>query len=153
VTADAFVTSIRIDATPDAVFPYLTSAELMVRWMGNWADLHPHPGGQFALDFEGVPIRGRYVEVEAPHRLVFTWGAPGSESVPPGSSTVEITLRPDGEGTLLELVHRDLPHDEQPRHGLGWDHYLPRLALAAPGGDPGVDTWPSASEPGRGDDP
>lgn len=45
-----------------------------------------------------------------------------------GSPTVEITLEPDGDGTLLQLVHRDLPPEEAPRHGEGWEHYLPLLA-------------------------
>jgi uncharacterized protein YndB with AHSA1/START domain len=126
---DAYATSIRIDAKPDEVFPYLTDAALMVRWMGDWADLAPEPGGAFAVDFEGVPVRGEYRLVEPPLRVVFTWGAPGS-AVPAGSSTVEITLEPDGDGTLLQLVHRDLPPEEAPRHGEGWEHYLPRLARA-----------------------
>jgi hypothetical protein len=75
---------------------------------------------------------------------VFTWGTPGSDVVPAGSSTVEVTLRSDGGGTLLELEHRDLPPDELPKHGTGWDHYLPRLSLAAGGADPGPDPWADA---------
>jgi hypothetical protein len=35
-----------------------------------------------------------------------------------GSPTVEITLEPDGDGTLLQA----------PCHGEGWEHYLPLLA-------------------------
>jgi hypothetical protein len=33
----------------------------------------------------------------------------GDEEVPPGSSTVEVTLTPDGDATVLHLVHGDLP--------------------------------------------
>jgi uncharacterized protein YndB with AHSA1/START domain len=136
---DSYSTSIRIEAKPDEVFPYLTDAALMVRWMGDWAELAPQPGGAFAVDFKGVPVRGEYRVVEPPHRVVFTWGAPGSDAVPPGSSTVEITLQADGDGTVLQLVHRDLPPEEVAGHGLGWDHYLPRLAVVGAGGDPGAD--------------
>jgi uncharacterized protein YndB with AHSA1/START domain len=139
VTDDAFTTSVRIGAQPDVVFPYLTDPVLMVRWMGEWADLQAKPGGRFAVDIQGTPVRGEFVEVDPPHRLVFTWGAPGNAAVPPGSTTVEITLRPDGEATLVELVHRDLPPQEVAGHGIGWNHYLPRLAIAAAGGDPGSD--------------
>jgi uncharacterized protein YndB with AHSA1/START domain len=141
MTGEPFVTSVRIDAPPDDVFPYLTDPALMVRWMGDWADLHAEPGGAFAVDITGVPIRGRFVTVEPPHRVVFTWGAAGNDGLPPGSTTVEITLRPDGDATVVDLVHRDLPPDERPKHGVGWDHYLPRLAAAAAGGEPGPDTW------------
>lgn len=76
-----------------------------------------------------------------PHsRVVFTWGweAEG-HPIPPGSSTVEISLEPDGQGTLLRLLHRGLPADALAEHGHGWDHYLARLATTGAGGDPGPD--------------
>jgi hypothetical protein len=50
-------------------------------------------------------------------------------------------LRSDGGGTMLELVHRDLPADERPQHGVGWGHFLGRLIVAASGGEPGLDPW------------
>jgi uncharacterized protein YndB with AHSA1/START domain len=147
VNDGSYATSVRIEASPEAVFPYLTDADLMVQWMGEWSALQAEPGGEFAVDVKGVPVRGRYVEVEPPHRVVFTWGAAGNDAVPPGSSTVEITLRPDGDATVLDLIHRDLPPEEQPGYGMGWSHYLPRLVVAASGGDPGLDPWaPAAGE-------
>jgi uncharacterized protein YndB with AHSA1/START domain len=126
----AYTTSIRIEAKPDEVFPYLTDAALMVRWMGDWADLAAEPGGAFAVDIEGTPVRGEYRVVEPPHRVVLSWGVPGNDVIPVGSSTVEITLAPDGDGTVVQLVHRDLPPEEVAKHGVGWEHYLPRLAGA-----------------------
>jgi len=36
-------------------------------------------------------------------------------------------------------VHRDLPVGEGAGHEEGWNHFLPRLAIAAAGGDPGPD--------------
>ncbi len=139
--SDAYSTSIRIEASPAEVFPYLTSAELMVRWMGEWAELDPVVGGALAIDVTGVPIRGEYLVIEPPHRLVITWGAAGSDALPPGSTTVEITLHDDGDGTILELVHRDLPESELPQHGVGWAHFLDRLRVAGAGADPGPDPW------------
>ena len=138
---DTFTTIVRIAAPPVEVFPYLTDPALMVRWMGDWADLEANAGGRFAVDINGVPVRGRFVAVEPPHRVVFTWGAPGNDALPPGATTVEITLRPDGGGTVVELAHSGLPPEELPRHGVGWDHYLPRLAVVAAGGDAGPDPW------------
>ena len=137
----AYTTAVRIDAPPAEVFPYLTDAELMVRWMGEWAELEPKAGGALAIDINGVPIRGEYHVVEPPHRVVFSWGAAGSDVLPPGSTTVEIVLRSVGGGTMLELVHRDLPADELPQHGVGWGHFLERLIVAASGGEPGPDPW------------
>jgi uncharacterized protein YndB with AHSA1/START domain len=140
---DTFRTSVRIEAPPAEVFRYLVRADLITRWMGDWAELDPTPGGTFALDVTGVPIRGEFLVVEPPHRLVFSWGAAGSDVLGPGSTTVEIRLRPDGDGTLLELDHRDLPAEELPKHRIGWEHFLSRLtvAVAATGADPGPDPW------------
>jgi uncharacterized protein YndB with AHSA1/START domain len=140
---DAYTTSVRIDASAAEVFPYLTDPDLMIRWMGDWADLQPNPGGTLAIDINGVPIRGEYLVVEPPHRVVFSWGAAGSDVLAPGSTTVEIVLRPDGAGTVLELVHRDLPPEELAQHGIGWGHFLDRLVVAASGGQPGPDPWAS----------
>ena len=69
-------------------------------------------------------------------------GADGPNPVPPGSSTIEIELESDGDGTRLRFTHRDLPSTKAAEsHAHGWDHYLPRLATAAAGGDPGRDPW------------
>ena len=102
-----------------------------MRWIGTWADLNPEPGGLFALDFGGTPVRGTFVSVEPPDRVVFTWGVPGSTALPAGSSTVEILLKADGDETVVELFHHDLPADELPRHEVGWIACLAKLRQVA----------------------
>jgi uncharacterized protein YndB with AHSA1/START domain len=109
------------------VFPYLIDASLMVRWIGEWAELDPVPGGVFALNIESAVARGTFLVVEPPHRVVFNWGSPGSETMPPGSTTVEITLTADGDATLLGLVHRGLPVEEVKPHIYGWTTFLGQL--------------------------
>jgi uncharacterized protein YndB with AHSA1/START domain len=147
MSLDEYRTQVRIEAAPADVFPYLTDAELIVRWMGDWADLDPVADGQFVVDINGIPIRGHFLEVDPPYRLVLTWGAAGNDRLPPDSTTVEITLRPIGSATLLELVHRGLPPEELERHGIGWGHFLERLTSAAAGVDPGPDPWAIAPPP------
>lgn len=119
-TADVLTASIRIDAPPAEVFPYLVDPGLIVEWIGDWADLNPEPGGKFALDIDKTPVRGEYVEVNPPHRVVFTWGVPGRDGLPPGSTTVEIVLTEDRGATLVELFHHDLPADDFDSHLEGW---------------------------------
>ena len=58
------------------------------------------------------------------------------------SPSVEIELNADGEGTRLVLTHRSVPENEAVLQEMGWSHYLPRLALVAAGGLPGLDTGP-----------
>src|SRR5690348_16422161 len=103
-----FRTSIEIDAPPDVVFGHLVTAEGMVAWMGQSAGLDPRPGGGFAVDVNGYPIRGEYLVVEPPRRVVVSWGMAGSEDLPPGTSRVEFTLTAVGRGTRLDLVHSGL---------------------------------------------
>ncbi|HWB67591.1 MAG TPA: SRPBCC domain-containing protein [Mycobacteriales bacterium] len=119
-TAPVLTTSVRIAAPPAAIFPYLIDPALIVEWIGDWADLDPQPGGTFAVDIEKTPVRGEYVEVDPPHRVVFTWGVPGRDGLPPGSTTVEIVLTEDGAETLVELFHHNLPTDEFESHLEGW---------------------------------
>jgi hypothetical protein len=60
--------------------------------------------------------------------------------VPPGSSLIEIDLIDQDNGTLLRMTHSGLPNTTQcANHDKGWAHYLSRLAVAAAGGNPGID--------------
>jgi len=127
MTSDLVVTT-TIEASPQEVFPYLVQADLLVRWLGSWVDVDPRPGGAFAVDMGQTPVRGAYVAVEPPFRVVFTWGIPGSQDMPAGSSTVEIVLRPDGDATVVELTHRDLPVDRHASRRQGWTNRLGALA-------------------------
>jgi len=136
--------SVHITADPERVFDYFTKPEAILRWMGDYAVLDPHPGGQFTLDINGVPVRGRYLAVDRPHRLVLSWGHAGSDRLPPGASTVEITFAPDDGGTIVTVVHAGLPAADAEQHRLGWGHFLDRLLIAAAGGDPGPDPWANA---------
>ena len=69
--------------------------------------------------------------ISPPHRVAFTWGLPGNAVLPEGSSTVEIYLTADGEDTIVDLTHRDLPVGERARHKAGWDMCLTKLTDAA----------------------
>lgn len=131
----------RIDAPPDVVFEYFTDAEKHVRWMGVGMKHDARPDGEYTLSMPGGhQATGRYLVVDPPRRLLFTWGWEDSPDVPPGSTTVEVTLVPDGDGTIVRLRHSGLPNDQQREmHGHGWRRYLGRLTVAGGGGNPGPD--------------
>lgn len=132
---------IDIAASPETVFEYLTTNEGMTAWMGQHADLDPTPGGRFAVDIAGHPVRGEFLHVERPSRVVVSWGFVGSEDLPAGASTVEFRLTRTGTGTRVDLCHSDLPEAEVRGHADGWSNFLPRLVIAGAGGDPGPDPW------------
>ncbi len=124
---DEIIASVRIDAPAHIIFPYLTDADLIVKWIGQRADLMPVPGGSFAVNFESTLVRGNYLVVDPPHRVVFTWGVPGDETMPPGASTVEVTLTADGDETVVKVTHRGLPEAKREPHRQGWIECLTRL--------------------------
>lgn len=136
-----FRTEIEIAAAPETVFDYLVTEHGMLQWMGQHASLEPTPGGVFAVDIAGHPIRGRYLEVDRPRRVIVSWGLAGSSEFPPGRSRVAFTLTAIPTGTRVELVHDGLPEERMPGHADGWTHFLGRLASAAAGSPPPGDDW------------
>jgi uncharacterized protein YndB with AHSA1/START domain len=136
---DPLTSTVHVEAPPERVYEYFVRPDLIERWMGDSAVLEAQPGGRFELEVKGAPVRGEYVELDPPHRLVWSWGYAGSDRLPPGASTVEVRLVADAGGTRVELEHRDLPGAEVPGHESGWGHYLARLGIAGRGGDAGPD--------------
>ena len=130
----------RIVAPPSVVYTYLTESDRWARWQGVEATIDAIPGGLFAVSMaNGMRARGQFLDLVPDRRVVFTWGWIDHPGLPPGSSTVEVDLVADDNGTLLTLTHRDLPAEEVALHLGGWDHYMPRLARVSEGGQPGPD--------------
>ncbi len=139
MAAEPVTASVHVDAPPERVYEYFTRPEAIVSWMGDYALLEARPGGRFVLDIKGAPVRGQFLDLDPPHRLLISWGYAGSDRLSPGASTVEVRFTADRGGTRVDLEHRDLPPGERPGHASGWTHYLARLRIAAPGRDPGPD--------------
>jgi uncharacterized protein YndB with AHSA1/START domain len=134
---------LRIAAQPEVVFEFFTDPAKMVRWMGVEATLDPRPGGvcRIRTNDEGVML-GKFLQVDPPWRLVFTMGWEKEVLLlAPESTAIEVSLTPDGDGTILRFTHTKLPPVVAEPHRVGWKHYLDRLAVAATGGDPGPDPW------------
>lgn len=136
----------RVGGSPDVVFSYFTDPEKHRRWQGTDVELDPRPGGTYRITYAPqVWVRGEYVTLEPPDRIVLTWGFEstvalprGLRDVPAGSSTVEFRFIPDGDGTIIKVRHTGLPTQEAHwAHGFGWETYLPRLERALVGDDPG----------------
>ena len=130
-----------VDASPATIFPFLTDPALHLQWMGTEAELDPQAGGGYRVLVRGRhPGVGEFMEVVPDTKVVFTFGWDELDHpIPAGSTEVEITLIPDGDKTMVRLVHRGLPDDAVSDHTSGWGHYLDRLAVAASGGYAGPD--------------
>jgi uncharacterized protein YndB with AHSA1/START domain len=144
-TETAVRREIAIAATPETIWELLVDPEKATRWMGQAASLDARPGGEYRVEvLPGEVAAGEFVEVDPPHRLVWTWGwePGGMSSLASGSTTIEVELIPEGDGTLLRFTHSGLPDtDSAQKHAHGWDHYLERLATVARGDDAGRDPW------------
>jgi uncharacterized protein YndB with AHSA1/START domain len=130
ITGDLNVEVVRrIAASQATVFSYLVEPAKFTAWMGVGAELDPRPGGRVRIDVDGEHVAvGEFVTVDPPHRVVMTWGWENNAAVPPGSTQVEITLTPDGSGTVLRLRHAGLPNEEERQSHLGgWNQYTGKL--------------------------
>lgn len=135
-----YAQELRVAASPATVFQLLTEPEGLTSWMGSRPQLDPRPGGIFRLELGEATVRGEFVEVVPEERVVFTWGWEGGEiPLGPGESTVEFTLTPDGEDTIIRLKHSGLTPRVREFHTWGWANFLPRLTAVAERKDPGPD--------------
>jgi uncharacterized protein YndB with AHSA1/START domain len=115
----------RFDAEADDLWSALTDPARLARWYGE-IDGELRVGGEhrlrvFASGWEGTGI----IEVcEPPHRLVVRSRMDG-ESM---EDVLEVTLTPDGGGTVLVLEQRGLPIDQLPAYGAGTQVHVEDLA-------------------------
>lgn len=129
----------------DRVWSYLTDANLRRQWLADGAmelradapfeltwrnDELTDPPGNRPEDF-GTEHRmaSRILEVEPPHKLVFTWGSEGG--------SVAFTLAPAGDKVLLTVVHKRLAaRSARLMVSAGWHAHLDILATRLTGGQP-----------------
>lgn len=138
---DVVEREIRVAARPEVVFDFFTDPLKMIRWKGVDAMLDPRPGGVYRVNVTGNDVAvGEYLEIEPHSRIVISWGWEGSP-IAPGSTRVEVTFIPDGDGTIVRLRHSGLSGEAAQQHAEGWEHFLARLAIAAAGQDAGPDPW------------
>lgn len=127
--------TVRIAATPETIWSFWTDPARLTEWWGTEAEVLPEPGGLFRVVMERGPVmRGSFVELDPPERLVFTFGweqnAPG-EPLAPGSTRVEVTITPDGGETVVQLRHFEMPTTHAADHEEGWHHFVGECLPAA----------------------
>ncbi len=119
------------EATPERVFRAWTDQASVRAWLagGEGAVIDARTGGLFYIEMPNAgriyPHYGRYLRVDSPRLLEFTWvseGTLGKESV------VTIELTPRGTQTELRLTHEGLPDEKlAENHRGGWTHILEAL--------------------------
>ena len=138
---------------PGPAWQALTSPDALAAWfwpesLGTTAEVDLRVGGRYRIAGRaaGLAVTGRYVVVERPHQLAFTWRWETEED----ETLVTVQLMPSGAGTELVLTHQRFA-DEASRddHAKGWSDCLDRLpgwlqadrAGAAGLADEGLASW------------
>ena len=110
-----------IRASRDTVFGFLTNTREWAEWWGAGSTIEARPGGRMLIRHAtGVEASGEVLDVQAPERIVFTYGFVGRKPSPPGSSRVTIRLDRHPHGTLLQLTHEFADVDVRDEHVQGW---------------------------------
>jgi uncharacterized protein YndB with AHSA1/START domain len=132
--ANALVVTTHVNAQPGELFPVWLSAESLKKWW--WPEfpdatyaVEGREGGDYFIVSEerGMGIQGRYVTVEEPNRLEFTWtwidhGMPGPES------KVRVDFDAQDGGTLITVNHDVMNPDNLISYQQGWEYVLGNLA-------------------------
>lgn len=126
----------RFNATPEKVYAAWTDPTQLVKWFGpdsgpvTKAETDVRVGGRYMVEFntedgEKHNVSGVYREVETNAKLQFTWRW---ITMPERESLVTILIKPDGDGSILTLIHEQF-FDEAARdgHEQGWTGCLAKL--------------------------
>lgn len=144
--------TVRIEASPEIVYRYLSEPEKMALWLGDVVSMDARVGGKVHIIVSGQHSgSGEMLEIVPNRRLAYTWGwDEPNHPIPSGSTRIEVDLTPDGDGTILRLQHLGLPADAVADHTAGHTALLGRLAIVATGGDPGPNASAAADHQADG---
>src|SRR4051794_24999737 len=92
---------LRIAASPETVWEFLVDPEKIRQWKGLSVSFEARPEAEYRIEVVPSAIAaGTVVEIDPPRRLVITWGwepnGDGPNVLPPGASTLEYVLIPEG---------------------------------------------------------
>ncbi|HEY2511901.1 MAG TPA: SRPBCC domain-containing protein [Polyangiaceae bacterium] len=132
--------SYRFSVPPRQVFEAWLNAERAKDWLPNRAageelahvDLIPKVGRPFLFGLRSPAgaahtVRGEFLEIIPPRRLVFTWVVP---SVSKETTRVTVELHPSWNQTDLTLKHERVLPEEYARTIAQWNALLERMAAS-----------------------
>jgi uncharacterized protein YndB with AHSA1/START domain len=113
-----------IPASPKEVFKgWLNPKVPGTPWSeGDKLIFNPKVNGLFYWYISGTPHYGRFKEIKQAARIQHTWMSPYTRGQ---ESTVTVSFKKKGQGTLMTLVHTGLPNDEDGKgHDEGWNYFM-----------------------------
>lgn len=136
---DAIVQEITINAPADRVFEALTNPQERIRWWGSEGRFQVRhfesdfrPGGRWTMSGDGVGgkpfvVTGKYLEIERPRLLVFTWLPNWNENA--SETMVRWELSESNGVTRVRLTHSGLITETDRTSHRGWPQILEWLRV------------------------
>jgi uncharacterized protein YndB with AHSA1/START domain len=124
------VHEVRFAHPVERVWNAITDRDALAQWlMGN--DFEARVGHRFEFDRGGEqsPIDAEVLQLDPLRRIQWRWTIDGAPT------TVTIVLRADGDCTVLDLRHTDLPPDPRRRFDGGWVEKFEALTRVLKGAD------------------
>jgi len=112
-----FEVSDQIPATPQEIYDAWMSSEGHSAMTGGAAHVDPVIGGEYDA-WDGY-IRGTTLTLEPPARLVQTWRSTRFTDANENSQ-IEVLLEANGAGTLVRVLHSNVPDDHRGYEDGGW---------------------------------
>lgn len=128
-----------VSASPERVFAAWTTPDQVKRWtcpdptarVDVEIDLRVDGDYSICMHVEGGPFTafGTYREVDAPRRLVYTWGWKEEAHAMKAETVVTVEFVPVEGGTEIRLTHSGFPAaDDRDGHRQGWEICVERFA-------------------------
>lgn len=126
-----------LPASPEIVFDQWLDPDALAEWMcprparATRIDIDASVGGRLRIDIDErglqFSVTGRYVDLDRPRRLSFTWSC-STWPDPALESLVTVTLEPRGQDqTLMTIHHALLPPELIAQHHHGWARIAEQL--------------------------
>ena len=115
---------------PDLVYSEWWDPEAMRAWVcprpavPTGIEIDPRVGGSYRIDIDdeglALSVTGRYVGLERPRGLAFTWLASWEPSAPESVVTVSLAPQDEGRRTLMTIRHLRLATELQDGYNARW---------------------------------
>jgi uncharacterized protein YndB with AHSA1/START domain len=124
---------------PSVVFEHITQQQHLKNWMGPATmtctdiDMELTAGAKWyavITNSEGQDhkMSGQVTAIDPPNRVDFTWGWHDESDARGHESNVRFEVIADGEGSIFNLIHTNLPDEEAAEnHTIGWTSTLTKL--------------------------
>ena len=132
---------VQIEAAVDRVWALVTDPRHLVRWFSDEVEMDLRVGGSLLFTWDGHgAFPGTIERLDAPHLFAFSWLRVDEPLLAGTSTLVEISLEPNGTGTLVRVVESGFSRlpwpdgrrlDYRRENDQGWARELAELASYA----------------------